>query len=61
MFRSRPLRKVCSLKTHQPLFRPWTIIDKQITAVGADGKSVAATLKAGIIGLVPPTIMAWDA
>jgi 2',3'-cyclic-nucleotide 2'-phosphodiesterase/3'-nucleotidase len=54
------LSNVYSLKTRQPLFRPWHIIDKQISAVGADGKALTATLRVGIIGFAPPTIMAWD-
>lgn len=54
------LANVYSLKTRQPLFRPWTIIDKQITATGADGKPFTATLKVGIIGFAPPTILSWD-
>ena len=54
------LANVYSLKTRRPLFKPWHIIDKRITAVGANGNPVAATLKVGIIGFTPPTIMAWD-
>ena len=54
------LANVYSLKTRQPLFRPWHIIDKQISAVDPDGKPFTALLKVGIIGFTPPTIMAWD-
>jgi 2',3'-cyclic-nucleotide 2'-phosphodiesterase/3'-nucleotidase len=54
------LSNVYSLKTRQPLFQPWHIIDKQITATGADGKPFTATLKVGIIGFTPPTILSWD-
>nr|WP_229518653.1 bifunctional 2',3'-cyclic-nucleotide 2'-phosphodiesterase/3'-nucleotidase [Massilia sp. PAMC28688] len=54
------LANVYSVKSKKPLFSPWRIIDKQITATGADGKPVTATLKVGIIGFTPPTIMAWD-
>jgi 2',3'-cyclic-nucleotide 2'-phosphodiesterase/3'-nucleotidase len=54
------LSNVYSLKTRQPLFAPWRIIDKQITATGADSMPVTITLKVGIIGFTPPTIMAWD-
>ena len=54
------LANVYSLKTRRPLFKPWHIIDKQITAAGADGAPFTATLKVGIIGFTPPTIMAWD-
>ncbi len=54
------LANVYSVKTRQPLFKPYAIIDKQITATGPDGKPVATTLKVGIIGFAPPTILTWD-
>ena len=54
------LSNVYSLKTKKPLFSPWRIIDKQITATGPDSMLVTVTLKVGIIGFTPPTIMAWD-
>lgn len=54
------LANVYSVKSRQPLFQPYHIIDKQIAATGADGKPVAATLKVGIIGFTPPTITSWD-
>ncbi|MEJ7807137.1 MAG: metallophosphoesterase, partial [Telluria sp.] len=54
------LANVYSLKTRQPLFSPWRIIDKQIIGTGADGMPVQTTLKVGIIGFTPPTIMSWD-
>lgn len=54
------LANVYSAKTKQPLFSPYTIIDKQVQATGADGKPVTATVRVGIIGFTPPTIMSWD-
>ena len=54
------LSNVYSLKTKQPLFAPWRIIDKQVIASGADGMLVQTSLKVGIIGFTPPTIMSWD-
>ncbi len=54
------LSNVYSIKSGQPLFAPWRIIDKQIVATGPDGMPVTVTLKVGIIGFTPPTIMAWD-
>jgi len=54
------LANVYSLKTHQPLFAPYRIIDKRISALDADGKPIAATVKVGIIGFTPPTILSWD-
>ena len=54
------LSNVYSLKSRKPLFSPWHIIDKQMVATGPDGMLVTVTLKVGIIGFTPPTIMAWD-
>ena len=54
------LANVYSSKTHKQLFEPFHIINKQITATGADGKPVSTVLKIGIIGFTPPTIVEWD-
>lgn len=54
------LANVYSVKSKQPLFRPYAIIPKLITATGPDGKEIRAIIKVGIIGFTPPTIMSWD-
>jgi 2',3'-cyclic-nucleotide 2'-phosphodiesterase/3'-nucleotidase len=54
------LANVYSVKTKQPLFQPFRILDKRITATGPDGKPVQAIIKVGIIGFTPPGIMGWD-
>ena len=54
------LANVYSSKSRKPLFKPWHIIDKRITAQGADGRPVTAVVKVGIIGFAPPTIVEWD-
>ena len=54
------LANVLSVKTGQPLFQPYAIIDKTVTATGPDGKAVTGSVKVGIIGFTPPTIMSWD-
>jgi 2',3'-cyclic-nucleotide 2'-phosphodiesterase/3'-nucleotidase len=54
------LANVYSSKTHKQLFAPYRIISKQISALDANGKPVTATLKVGIIGFTPPTIVSWD-
>jgi 2',3'-cyclic-nucleotide 2'-phosphodiesterase/3'-nucleotidase len=54
------LSNVTSLQTKAPLFAPYHIIDKKITARGPDGTSVETTVKVGIIGFTPPDIMSWD-
>ena len=54
------LANVYSLTTRQPLFAPYHIIEKRISAEDAAGKPLVATLKVGIISFAPPTIMSWD-
>jgi len=54
------LANVYSVRTKQPLFAPYRIIDKKVQAVDAQGRTVEATVKVGIIGFTPPTILAWD-
>jgi 2',3'-cyclic-nucleotide 2'-phosphodiesterase/3'-nucleotidase len=54
------LANVYSAKTRRPLFAPYHIIDKRLVATGPDGKPVGATIRVGIIGFAPPTILAWD-
>jgi 2',3'-cyclic-nucleotide 2'-phosphodiesterase/3'-nucleotidase len=54
------LANVYSLKTKKPLFAPYTIIDKQVSALDANGKPVTALVRVGIIGFTPPAIMSWD-
>ncbi|WP_317205017.1 bifunctional 2',3'-cyclic-nucleotide 2'-phosphodiesterase/3'-nucleotidase [Janthinobacterium sp.] len=54
------LANVYSARTRQPLFAPYHIIDKRISAVGPDGRPLSATLRVGIIGFAPPAILAWD-
>ncbi|SPL70330.1 bifunctional 2',3'-cyclic-nucleotide 2'-phosphodiesterase/3'-nucleotidase [Acinetobacter stercoris] len=54
------LSNIYSHKTKQPLFRPYKIIDKKITATTPDGKTITSNIKVGIIGFTPPPIMSWD-
>jgi 2',3'-cyclic-nucleotide 2'-phosphodiesterase/3'-nucleotidase len=54
------LANIYSVKSKQPLFTPYRIIDKKITALDANGKPFIGVVKVGIIGFTPPTIMNWD-
>jgi 2',3'-cyclic-nucleotide 2'-phosphodiesterase/3'-nucleotidase len=54
------LANVYSVKTHKPLFQPYRIITKRIHALDAAGRPVEASVKVGIIGFTPPTILNWD-
>ena len=54
------LANVYSAKTKAPLFSPYHIITKMVTATTPDGKTVSTPVKVGIIGFTPPAIMSWD-
>ncbi|SDO81403.1 2',3'-cyclic-nucleotide 2'-phosphodiesterase / 3'-nucleotidase [Ralstonia sp. 25mfcol4.1] len=54
------LANVYSVKTRQPLFQPYAILNRTITATGPDGKALSAPIKVGIIGFAPPAILSWD-
>jgi 2',3'-cyclic-nucleotide 2'-phosphodiesterase/3'-nucleotidase len=54
------LANVVSTTDNKPLFDPYVILDRQVTATTPDGKTVTATIKVGVIGFTPPQIMAWD-
>lgn len=54
------LSNVFSTRDDQPIFKPWTVVTKDITVTGADGKARTVPLRVGIIGFTPPPIMAWD-
>jgi len=54
------LANVDSARDGQPIFRPWTVVTKTITAYSPDGSKMEVPLKVGIIGFTPPPIMDWD-
>lgn len=54
------LANVYSVKTKKPLFEPYRIIEKRVSALDAQGRKVSALVKVGIIGFTPPAIMSWD-
>jgi 2',3'-cyclic-nucleotide 2'-phosphodiesterase/3'-nucleotidase len=54
------LANVYSTRTDKPLFAPYRIIEKRVSAFDAKGRPIRATVKVGIIGFAPPTIMSWD-
>jgi 2',3'-cyclic-nucleotide 2'-phosphodiesterase/3'-nucleotidase len=54
------LANVVDASTGQPLFQPYRILDKRVSASGPDGRQFAATVKVGIIGFTTPAIMGWD-
>lgn len=54
------LANVYSVRTKQPLFQPYQIVSKTVTATDPTGKPVTATIKVGVIGFTPPAILNWD-
>ncbi len=54
------LANVYSVRTKQPLFQPYQIVSKTVTATDPSGKPITATIKVGVIGFTPPMILNWD-
>ncbi len=54
------LSNVLGAKSTQPIFKPYTIVTKNLNATGPDGKTVTVSVKVGVIGFTPPAIMSWD-
>lgn len=51
---------VTSLKTGKPLIDPYVILERNLTATQADGKTVTLPIKIGVIGITTPGILNWD-
>ncbi|MFC4525811.1 bifunctional 2',3'-cyclic-nucleotide 2'-phosphodiesterase/3'-nucleotidase [Dyella halodurans] len=54
------LANVYSARDGAPLFKPWTVVQKDIRVTAPDGSTHSVPLKIGIIGFTPPPIMEWD-
>jgi len=54
------LANVYSNRTNKPLFDPYALLNKTITATLPGGGSVQTALKVGVLGFTPPAILAWD-
>ena len=54
------LSNVYSARTGEPIFKPWTVVEKPITVTDKDGRTRQVTLRVGIIGFTPPPILEWD-
>src|SRR5437899_10238499 len=54
------LANLLSVKDKDTQLQPYVILDKKVSATGPDGKPVDATIKVGVIGFTPPTILSWD-
>ncbi|MBC7663404.1 MAG: metallophosphoesterase, partial [Caulobacter sp.] len=54
------LANVISTTDSKPIFDPYVILTKNLSATTPDGKTVTVPVKVGVIGFTPPLIMAWD-
>ena len=54
------LANVVSTTDSKPIFDPYIILTKNLSATTPDGKTVVVPVKVGVIGFTPPQIMAWD-
>jgi 2',3'-cyclic-nucleotide 2'-phosphodiesterase/3'-nucleotidase len=54
------LANVYSARDGTPIFKPWTVVQKDITVTAPDGSTRQVPLKVGIIGFTPPPILEWD-
>jgi len=54
------LANVVSTTDSQPIFDPYVIVTKTMSATTPDGKTVTVPVKVGVVGFTPPLIMAWD-
>jgi 2',3'-cyclic-nucleotide 2'-phosphodiesterase/3'-nucleotidase len=54
------LANVFSARDGKPIFKPWTIVTRNIKAWTPDGSEITVPLRVGMIGFTPPPIMQWD-
>ncbi|MBD8897796.1 bifunctional 2',3'-cyclic-nucleotide 2'-phosphodiesterase/3'-nucleotidase [Rhodanobacter sp. DHG33] len=54
------LSNVDSVRDGKPIFRPWTMVTKDIAVTLPGGKTAKVPLRVAIIGFTPPPIMDWD-
>jgi len=54
------LANVTSKKDGAPLYKPYTILSKKVSAKDKDGKTIDSTVKVAVIGFTPPAILLWD-
>jgi 2',3'-cyclic-nucleotide 2'-phosphodiesterase/3'-nucleotidase len=54
------LANVQSVRSGQPLFKPFTILTRTIQGKDPQGNAVSGTIRVGVVAFTPPQIMAWD-
>jgi 2',3'-cyclic-nucleotide 2'-phosphodiesterase/3'-nucleotidase len=54
------LTNVFAARDGKPLYRPWLVVEKKITAYTPDGSALEVPLRVGVLGFAPPPILKWD-
>ncbi|HET8900110.1 MAG TPA: bifunctional 2',3'-cyclic-nucleotide 2'-phosphodiesterase/3'-nucleotidase [Rhodanobacteraceae bacterium] len=54
------LSNVFSARDGQPIFQPWTVLERMLKATTPDGRTIEAPIRIGVLGFTPPPIMDWD-
>lgn len=54
------LSNVFSARDGKPLYAPWHVVEKTITAYTPDGSALSVPLRVGVLGFAPPPILKWD-
>lgn len=54
------LSNVFSARDGNPLYQPWIVVEKPITAYTPDGSALTVPLRVGVLGFAPPPILKWD-
>lgn len=54
------LSNVFSAKDGKPLYQPFLVVEKTITAYTPDGSALQVPLRVGVLGFAPPPILKWD-
>lgn len=54
------LANVFDAASGEPLYKPWTIVRKNVGVYTPDGSQLEVPLKVAIIGFTPPPILKWD-
>ncbi|WP_434064146.1 bifunctional 2',3'-cyclic-nucleotide 2'-phosphodiesterase/3'-nucleotidase [Roseateles aquae] len=55
------ISNVYSASSKAPLLKPYTLINKTFAAKGPNGEALSVPLNIGVMSVVPPQIMDWDA
>jgi len=44
----------------QPVFEPWLLLTREVTAKDANGRTRKLPIRIGLLGFTPPPVMQWD-